>query len=866
MTEKSSPKRRKAPPKPSVDTGGNRFNGANIDPPVGLRWLWTLLFLVAGICVLYPDLVFRNHIFWAGDSQAAFSFAEAGKTALENGVYPGWNPYIFGGMPSFGSMSFLPYVYPVGALLRPLAGVMPTSTWLLIHTLLTGIGTYLVLRDRKVSWVASMAGALAFMWTPHLVAFGANGHGSQACAVAYIPFAILLWERVRRGDRLLLYAALLAIVFGFSMLRAHLQISYYTYLLVGMHLVYFGAWRFVDAVRGRTPKFSALPAGWMKRLTPGNRYSSGAASVEFGWLALILVAVVVASLALSAVLYLPIDDYAQYSKRGSSATGGVDYDYATAWSMHPSELLTFVIPFASGFGKDLYFGKLPFTDYPNYLGAVVFLIGAMTLVLRRNRYTGFLWSVWLFCVLVAFGKHVPLVYNALFEYMPYFDKFRIPVMILILQQFVAAVLFGMGIDSLLRVSDKVGKKGAVIAAGAATVVFAMIVFSQSFWVNEFADSIAASIKTGRTMQEKSMVARVAGGFLFRDLIRISILFVLAGGAAFLYYIRKLPAWGLAGLLLILAGADLYTVNQKIIFPDKFRDIPQYRVVQPASAFDDARRSDGLIEFLQADKDYYRVFPMDSPQVPFSKLYMTNRFMQFGISSLGGYHPAKLALYEEFIEGFASALANGQFHMADFMNVKYFVTATQLPSHPRFELVWRGQNFEGLPRFVYQNSGWMPRVFAVDRHQVVASNQVLPYLASGQVDTRAIAVVEEEPDVVGVSAEGATAEIIAFGLNEIRIKASAPQDCFLVLSEAYYPDWRVTIDGQEAKLLKTNHFVRGVGLPAGEHEVVFYYDMGVVKQGAMISGSTMGVLALLVLLGLFFSRKGRIESADLHSDV
>ena len=67
-------------------------------------------------------------------------------------------------------------------------------------------------------------------------------------------------------------------------------------------------------------------------------------------------------------------DYTPFSIRGGSQTGGADYNYATGWSFHPKEMLTFLIPSAFGFGGQVYWGLMPFTDYPNYMGIIILLL------------------------------------------------------------------------------------------------------------------------------------------------------------------------------------------------------------------------------------------------------------------------------------------------------------------------------------------------------------------------------------------------------------------------------------------------------------------------------------------------------------
>jgi uncharacterized membrane protein YfhO len=89
---------------------------------------------------------------------------------------------------------------------------------------------------------------------------------------------------------------------------------------------------------------------------------------------------------------------------------------------------------------------------------------------------------------------------------------------------------------------------------------------------------------------------------------------------------------------------------------------------------------------------------------------------------------------------------------------------------------------------------------------------------------------------------------------------------MVLSEVYYPDWKATIDGRPARVLRANHLLRAIELPAGEHEVVFRYDASLLRRGAVISVATFA-LAIAALIGSFIvSRSRKRGSADLHTDL
>ena len=73
---------------------------------------------------------------------------------------------------------------------------------------------------------------------------------------------------------------------------------------------------------------------------------------------------------------------------------------------------------------------------------------------------------------------------------------------------------------------------------------------------------------------------------------------------------------------------------------------------------------------------------------------------------------------------------------------------------------------------------------------------------------------------------------------------------LVLSENDYPGWRAYVDGAAASIVRVNYGLRGVLVPAGEHQVTFVYRPWSIIAGALISLST----ALLLGLFCFAKRK------------
>ncbi len=817
--------------------------------------------MLAAIAVLYPEIVFEGKVFVSGDSRAAASFAAVGNRSLAEGEYPEWNPYLFCGMPSFGSMAYTPWVYPVNWILKQFRRILPLPeyTWLLFHTLATGFGVFLLLRDYGVRGSIAASAGILMMWMPNLVAIGANGHGSQACAVAYLPFALLFWDRFWRGRNPVVNAAALAMTLGCSMLRSHLQVSYYTYALLALHLLFFGTMALVDAGRRRSSPAGPLPGRLVSRVRPAGNETWLGAFAEIGYSAAILAIVAGVSLLICAVLYLPVQDYAQYSIRGASDAGGLDYGYATSWSLHPSETLTFLVPFSFGFGKELYLGHMPFTDYPNYLGLVVLVFALVAALRVRARFVGFLVFVAVVATLVSFGKFFPLLYDPLFKFAPYFSKFRVPVMVLIVQQLAVILLFGIGLEHVLASAAKdrarlrrVALRG-LIAAG---VVFVLVLLTQGYWSSGFAEGAAGRVRVSDDPSTRAAIARMAGEFLGRDLVQLATIGALLAAACFAFASSRLRPALFVAAVLGLALADYYRIDRFILHPERFLKYDAYRIIRDRATTEAYTRSDESIDFLRQQEGVFRVLPIDDPRSGTqSASFMSNRYMIFGIASAGGYHPAKLSVYDEFLPALAVDIQNWKLDLADMLNARFIVASTRLPEHPSLVPVWVGKDYEGNARAIYENTDAFPRAWVAGDYTVITGEEALRALAEGRVDLRRTVVLAEEPSLKPVPGDSAVVAIERWKQKEIVMSVELDRPGIVVVSEAYYPDWKATVNGTPATILRANYAFRALALAAGRHQIVMHYDDSLIKQGASISASALGV-TLLTLIGAWLVQARR----------
>jgi uncharacterized membrane protein YfhO len=75
-----------------------------------------------------------------------------------------------------------------------------------------------------------------------------------------------------------------------------------------------------------------------------------------------------------------------------------------------------------------------------------------------------------------------------------------------------------------------------------------------------------------------------------------------------------------------------------------------------------------------------------------------------------------------------------------------------------------------------------------------------------------------------------------------LTAQAATPAVLLLNDKYDSDWRVTVDGQPAGLLRCNFFMRGVYLPPGPHTVKF--DFRLPNKPLYVTLTALGLGLLL----------------------
>jgi uncharacterized membrane protein YfhO len=108
------------------------------------------------------------------------------------------------------------------------------------------------------------------------------------------------------------------------------------------------------------------------------------------------------------------------------------------------------------------------------------------------------------------------------------------------------------------------------------------------------------------------------------------------------------------------------------------------------------------------------------------------------------------------------------------------------------------------------------------------------------------VAADSPEAVPAGESGSS-RIVSWRPDFIRVEADAAADGYVVLVDTYDPEWRATVDGRPARIVRANVAFRAVALTRGRHVVDFRYRPRPVAWGLAISALTLaGLLATLAV--------------------
>lgn len=728
---------------------------------------------------------------------------------------PLWVNNMFGGMPSF-VVSTQRQVPHLDDLRSWFSSIYPAfHFWVMLA------GMYFLLIIMKFRPLSATFGSLMFGLTTYIPIIIAAGHNTKFITLTYIPWVIAGYWLLTRKEKKLPGLLLFTVALTLNLRAGHPQITYYFFYLLGF-LWIFDSW---------TAFKKQELVSWAK---------------VTGFLAL----AGILGLMGHAEKFLPLQEYAEYSLRGGSDlnnSSGLDTGYAFAWSQGIKETWTLLLPNYFGGASPEYWGPKSFTSGPHYLGALSLPFILLALFRQRSKAMYVFFATGTLGMMFSWGGNFALLNEFAFDYIPYFDKFRAPETWLTLTVFCYTVVAVYGLDWFVDfVSDKKAKLKTLYLpigiAGAIAVLLFVQLNSTTFTKPGEVDNIANQIaQQNQVRPDNPQVKNRAEQYVnqemvpereekaMSDLLRFAIILSLGLGLMYAAFSRKIPlSVALFGIILI-SMYDLISVDKRYIPEDVIVD----KAATPERVLESQRRE--LDTYIQENNsensEYpYRVLPLlDNPY--------SNATPSYFYPQIGGYTGAKLSIVQDVMYNSGPLdIQSGDFNpqLLNLLNVKYITYQQGLPL-PGFEPV-----FESDRGVVYENQNVLPKAFFVDSVITASSpREAFEYIQPNQLGLSTTAVVETTEPLSSTRDTSSSVTVTNYTGPEISIETSRSEPGFLVLSEIYYPaGWVAELNGDEIPIYKTNYFVRGMEIPAGDHELELRFEPQSHKTGLLLSWTSL----------------------------
>lgn len=683
------------------------------------------------------------------------------RDAIWNGRLPLWTSSHFGGFP-FLSNPQVALFYPPTWLAIVLPVRVGISWYIVFHIWVAAAGMLLFVGFMQGSRFGARLAAVTFAFSSFFMARIWAGHTVLIATHAWLPWLLLAtaWAS-KRGD--LRSAVVAGLPWAMTILAGHIS----SLLYVGLIWAAFTLYQALVTRHARRVVHQVMIAGLV-------------------------------GTALSGVQLLPLLQLSRLAARATDTT----FEFATAYSLPPWQLLTLLIP--NLFGEPVqsgYWGTPTFEELTYYVG-VLPLLGLPAVLRKPSRLTWFYLVLMLVGLLLALGDYT-IFYRPLYTLLPPLRLGRAPARAAFLFVFAASALLGELFPRRQQDHEEQTRFRAWLRGALAVVVIAAAAAI---------GTLGALFAAQHPAENSGRLWHQIGGVAW-----MMVIVLVVGGLLWWWTTadsqsrtqRRLLTGALTALVLI----DLWSFGARLV---------QMEPVAPHLLWSDARQIIGEAEA--------RVLPWGI------SIFEQNGAGQVGLQSIFGYNTLEL----EATTALVSSRPSPRSKAYDILGVGYVIATVPQDRYTEGErplaLIDHTDNV-----WVYRRAQTLPLARLLYRAEIIDDTaEAVARIHQPDFDPETAAILHQSPpcQLPGAADTGGSAQIAARRDGYWRIVTNSPAAALLIVAETAYPGWQVQIDGERVEWQVAYTAVRAVCVPAGEHVVTWTYRPTIFVLGGIISLAAM----------------------------
>ena len=759
--------------------------------------------------------------------------------SLKRSIIPYWNPYEFTGNIALANSQTAVF-YPPFFLFLFLPQKLAWSLLSLVIPFFAGLGMFLFLRLLVKDEWSAFFGALSFAFSSTLLLRAQDGLVAGH-SIVWLPWAMWGMEKFVSGDKRGLIAT--GISLAFSMLAGWFQFTFYVFTVVFFYAL-------LRLVLEKPKRLRALiPILYL--------YIFVLVATAFHW--------------------LPALEALHYSPRGML---GTPQEFLSKHLMPIDHLSTLFIPtFFGHIAQGTYFGASEYKEGLLAMGTIPFLVAIAGLLALKKKDPAKIFLVMLVGSLALMLK-TPLAVALIKLNLPVISTF-LPNRAAMITVFCLSALSAFGFSELQRGEFQTLKRLSILA------VIIFVLFYCVIATLYFYEKIVIDFTGWQSLFELGLerYVRVSVVESLLPFLLVLLLWRILGSA------KRNTRLVLFVLMLIAVSEQIVRGNRDLYFSNSSNEFPQ----------------NPIFTYLKENttSDYSRFISLSYSKIPSDIATYFHLYSPEGVDAM---YPIWFAQLSGFFQGtgkgieefsrietfFAEAMERKRFrdpqtvNLLSHLGIRYIVVPKDyhdLPPgdafkkvfaykwHTVYEYMFALPKAYFVPQARFSNEAYLTLtrifhpLFFSDPEVILSPNigRTSGYLSTNRDLNRKLAIWQStlavDPYLFArksfMDAKNNPVVVTRYSDNQVALNAELSEAGYVVLSDAYFPGWQATIDGNPTTVYRANQAFRAVAVPAGLHAIVFHYVPTSFYRGMLLS---ILALALAVVTGSIYLIKKRRKAS------